>query len=116
MQFTWNEDAMGTGVPLIDAQHRELIARYNRFHDALLEGQGREHLLHVLEFLIAYANIHFPQEEALMDLHDSPVAEPNRPGPLVGLSGVESREESPVRGESGRQRFISHGNTSSWAI
>ena len=78
MQFTWDEAAMGTGVPVIDAQHRELIARYNRFHEALLEGQGRDHLLRTLQFLIAYANTHFPQEEALMDLHGCPAAEPNR--------------------------------------
>lgn len=76
--FTWTDEAMSTGVPFIDEQHKELLVRYNRFHEALLAGRGRDQLLQVLGFLISYANTHFPQEEELMDLHSCPAAEPNR--------------------------------------
>lgn len=88
MPFIWDEKAMATGVPVIDEQHRELLGRYNRFHEALLEGRGRDHLLQVLEFPISYAKSHFPQEEALMDLHDCPAAVPNRVAHRALLSAL----------------------------
>ena len=77
MTVVWNVNTMGTGIEEIDAQHRELIARYNRFYDAIMNSAGRGHLLELLGFLASYANRHFPDEEDLMAAHRCRAAGPN---------------------------------------
>ncbi len=66
------EPKMATGIAKIDAQHKELIRRINKLLDAMKEGQGREMVGEVLEFLGRYVVEHFADEEALMKRYGYP--------------------------------------------
>lgn len=65
--ITWNSKTMATGMSVVDAQHQEWIRRYNQFDEAINQGKGPEAIKNTLDFFIAYTNIHFKFEEALMD-------------------------------------------------
>ncbi|HNY64043.1 MAG TPA: bacteriohemerythrin [Deltaproteobacteria bacterium] len=54
------------GIPIIDEQHRGLIASINSLHYFIQEGEGAEVLKPTLQTLMQYTNIHFRTEEALM--------------------------------------------------
>jgi hemerythrin len=77
--ITW-DDSMLTGLPDIDAQHKEIIAKFNEFSRAIgfSHGEGRETAGNVLDFLQFYAAWHFEREEACMAQYNCPVAEFNK--------------------------------------
>ncbi len=77
--ITWDE-SMSTGVPHIDAQHKELIKKFNEFSAAIEHGQGADMNMagDVLDFLQFYAVWHFEREEACMQQYQCPVAEQNK--------------------------------------
>jgi len=64
----WSEN-LATGVELIDNQHRELFTRFERLLEACREGQGREELKKLLDFLSEYVLEHFSAEEEFMASH-----------------------------------------------
>jgi hemerythrin len=60
-------DAMDTGVPLIDSQHRVLVSHINTVYDVLDNGATKvEVSRHIREFY-DYTVYHFQAEESLMD-------------------------------------------------
>ena len=63
--LSWRDDYC-VGVPMIDAEHRYLIGLINEFHDKHAGGEARQQILFVLNRLVAYAEVHFQHEEALM--------------------------------------------------
>jgi hemerythrin len=72
------DDAMQTGFPEIDVQHKELIEQFNELAAAIEMGKGREETGKILDFLQFYAQWHFEREEHCMDAHRCPVAMANR--------------------------------------
>jgi hemerythrin len=60
----WN-DSFAIGVPVIDAQHRELFARVASFEAALERGDAQA-IARTFGFLREYALVHFAQEERLI--------------------------------------------------
>ena len=76
--ITWDPKTMSTGVPIVDAQHQEWIRRYNEFDKAISQGKGLEAVQSTLDFFIAYADVHFKLEEAIMDERHCPAAAANR--------------------------------------
>jgi hemerythrin len=77
--LTWDE-SMSTGLPQLDAHHREIFARYNELSEALEHGggAGRAATGEMLDFLQFYAAWHFEREEECMEHYGCPVAEANR--------------------------------------
>lgn len=73
----WSED-MTTGIEEIDAQHKELISRFNQLDEALQEGRGREETGTILNFVQFYTDWHFGREERCMEDYGCPVAEANQ--------------------------------------
>ncbi|TLM63044.1 MAG: bacteriohemerythrin [Deltaproteobacteria bacterium] len=71
MALTWTED-LTVGYGLIDAQHRELFARYNSLLQACRDGKGREAIEPVLDFLVEYVTVHFAEEERFMERYAFP--------------------------------------------
>lgn len=71
--ITW-DDSMTTGVPEIDAQHKELLEKMNEFAAAVEHGKGRAETGEMLDFLQFYAQWHFRREEACMAQHACPIA------------------------------------------
>lgn len=78
MSITWDQETMTTGLDEIDAQHRELIRRYNDLNEAVLHGRGHELVARTLAFLDEYTVIHFACEEARMIEHRCPASGRNR--------------------------------------
>lgn len=54
-----------TGNPIIDREHRELIAAVNKLLDACSAGKGRDQMRDTSKFLNDYVNRHFTHEEQL---------------------------------------------------
>ncbi|GAB4269895.1 MAG: hypothetical protein Kow0092_24070 [Deferrisomatales bacterium] len=60
------------GVELFDRQHRKLAGIINEFYELYTEGEGKEALYDVLNALVRYADIHFQDEERVMEEHGYP--------------------------------------------
>jgi len=77
--LTW-DDAMSTGLPQIDAQHKEIIEKYNELSAALAHGSGMERVAagELLDFLQFYSKWHFEREEQCMEEYQCPVAAANK--------------------------------------
>lgn len=75
--FTW-DDSLSTGVPMIDAHHKELIAAVNDLGLAIAHHQGSTAIRKLFAFLKFYAEWHFEHEEACAARHQCPIAEVNQ--------------------------------------
>ena len=71
MAFTWNS-ALETGHPVIDSQHKELIAAINNLLAACQQGQAADKVGPTLDFLVSYTKRHFGEEEALQKKSNYP--------------------------------------------
>ncbi len=65
MAILWSNE-YSVGVPLIDQQHQELFRRINSLLDACNQGQGKEKVAEILNFLEEYVKVHFSSEEEFM--------------------------------------------------
>ncbi len=63
---------LSVGVPLIDQQHKALIARIRALAEAVEEYQGTAAITSTLGFLGDYANHHFATEETHMETQAYP--------------------------------------------
>lgn len=80
MTLVWTE-RMSTGVRRLDAQHKQLIQKFNELTKVLENGQdieGREAANDVLDFLMFYAKWHFSEEEKCMEACRCPVSRENK--------------------------------------
>ena len=68
----WDDLRHGTGVPVIDEQHRRLIAAINVLYDGVEIGLPHGALRHSLASVLALADRHFAVEEAIMRAHGYP--------------------------------------------
>lgn len=75
--FTW-DDSLSTGVPMIDAHHKELIAAVNDLGLAIAHRKGATAVKKLFAFLKFYAEWHFEHEEACAAKHQCPIAEVNQ--------------------------------------
>jgi hemerythrin len=71
MGVSW-KDELNIGVYEIDAQHKELFTRLDRFMEATRHGEGSEHVTQLLDFLDDYVHRHFTAEEKLQRLMGYP--------------------------------------------
>jgi hemerythrin len=74
----WNDTLMSTGVPEIDAQHKELIKRLNELFERMQRGDGVQTISSVLDFVGNYATRHFAHEEECMNRMHCPAAIANK--------------------------------------
>lgn len=65
--FHWDPCFL-TGLPTVDEQHQRLVDLINRFGTVLVrpQGAGADEIEQLLTQLLAYAKVHFQDEEALM--------------------------------------------------
>jgi hemerythrin-like metal-binding protein len=68
---------MGTGVAIVDEQHRTLFETVDRLERACRAGQGGAELGKTLDFLAEYAINHFREEEAEFARRNHPAAKAN---------------------------------------
>jgi len=74
------DDSMATGLPELDAQHKEIIKKFNEFSEAVSRGKGRDRDVagDILDFLQFYTAWHFEREEKCMTQYGCPVAKANK--------------------------------------
>lgn len=70
-RIEWDEESMATGFAEIDAQHRDWIAMFNDFENAIRQQKGTQVYSEALLFIIRYAETHFTFEEKLMEKYHS---------------------------------------------
>ena len=88
-----------TNVGLIDEQHRELITRINKLHDAMKEGKGREVVQSTLNFLVSYVVKHFTDEESFMEKYECPIKDVNKKAHKDFVEKLKDFESKQARGE-----------------
>lgn len=66
------------GVEPIDSQHKELFRRLERLSGAVRQGEAQGRLRETMNFLSAYVDWHFDDEQKLMDRSDYPDREAHR--------------------------------------
>jgi len=67
--ITWGPQ-LETGIPVIDAQHKRLVAIINELNDALKAGRRDEVMGTIFDELVAYTETHFSCEEKLLASRD----------------------------------------------
>ncbi|MEF3254260.1 MAG: bacteriohemerythrin, partial [Deferribacterales bacterium] len=95
MKFEW-QDSFSIGVKQIDDQHKSLISLSNKFHNALLNGQGTDVIEDVLKFLSLYVKIHFKTEEIYMAEHNYPLIKDHKAEHLELIKFVDELKKSYV--------------------
>ncbi len=65
MSIEWQEE-LATGITAIDEQHREIFARFSAFSSACNNGDAKEELTRLAQFLEDYTIGHFRNEEKAM--------------------------------------------------
>lgn len=66
MRLEWTP-YLAVGISTIDDQHMELFRKFNNLLDALTEGDAKEEVAKVVQFLEDYTVTHFGMEEKVMD-------------------------------------------------
>jgi hemerythrin len=77
MTIIWDEAKFGTGVPEIDAQHKEWLRQVNLFDTSVMGGREREVIYNTLAFLVRYTIQHFAFEESVMAARQCPALAEN---------------------------------------
>lgn len=77
MEWIAWDDALETGNPRMDAEHKELVRLFGRLRDAVEGGEGKAACAMVLDGLIDHAKAHFEQEQQLMAQYRYPKSEPH---------------------------------------
>jgi hemerythrin len=98
------EEDLSLGIPSLDAQHRELVERFERFLSACAQAEERafEELRRLLDFLASYSVDHFAREERLMEAVAYPRLGAHREqhlrfrSQLAALRAVLDRGRAPV--------------------
>jgi hemerythrin-like metal-binding protein len=88
------------GVHQIDQEHQGLFAVAERMHQAMLEGQGKQHLDALLGELLEYTREHFAHEEQLMERIGYPELSEHRRQHAQLRSNVEAMQNRAVSGET----------------
>jgi hemerythrin-like metal-binding protein len=65
-EIAWT-DALDIGLPLVNEQHKELIALSNSLIQAMINGMGRDVLAELFRELRDYTSYHFDAEEKYME-------------------------------------------------
>jgi hemerythrin len=63
--FTWKTE-YEIGIPILDAQHKELFKRIDGLLFAIYDSKEKEELSRLGKFMIEYIEMHFSDEEELM--------------------------------------------------
>ncbi len=62
----WNP-RYATGIPAIDAQHKNLVEVIHKLQQALEQGHPHTETMEIMQFLLRYVEEHFILEEAYME-------------------------------------------------
>lgn len=98
------------GNDLIDNEHEELFRLINNFHSRWQEAHDRQTITRLLNQLVAYAEMHFRDEELTMQATDYPGLERHRQAHETMVETIfklqQSYEEGSLRLEMDTMKFI----------
>ena len=113
---TWTE-SLAIGIPLIDAQHKQLLDQLDTLADALKTSKGDQELKSILRFLDMYVTQHFGYEETCMHRHQCPVAQLNDNAHELFRKKLRLvRQEIEQKGASVRSAARVQQELSSWFV
>jgi len=75
--ISWRQD-YEIGVKEVDAEHRRLFYLVNEYYDKHYQGAPRKEIERILNSLVSYAEVHFQNEEAIMEQCAYPRLEEHR--------------------------------------
>jgi hemerythrin-like metal-binding protein len=70
-EISWN-DNLSVGVPEIDEEHRQFVARVNDLNKAIVEGKGKAEIERLLDLMLMEAAHHFWNEQQLLARRNYP--------------------------------------------
>jgi len=76
-EIAWS-DCLSMGVPEMDEEHRQFIARVNELNKAIIECEDKASVGRRMKLMLAQAAQHFAHEEALLDRSGFPQAAAHR--------------------------------------
>jgi hemerythrin len=115
-KFVWT-DALSVGVPMIDTQHKELIAAFNDLSDAIEQGTGASSIKKLLVFLQYFTEWHFEQEENCAVKHRCAIAETNQKAHAKFLDMLRSLQtEYRASGASEAIARQAHAQLADWLV
>lgn len=95
MKLEWTP-LLSIGISVIDDQHIELFNRFNRLFDALTEGDAKEEVAKVVQFLEDYTVTHFGMEEKVMDRYSYSAASSHKAQHAVFIADFVSLKEQLI--------------------
>lgn len=93
----WTRD-LESGIPVIDDQHKRIVAFINELNDALTTGNAEE-TNHVMEGLLNYTVTHFEFEEELQEKAGYPFLKAHRRIHEIFMKRVATIRERSAHGE-----------------
>jgi len=93
----WTRE-LESGIPVIDDQHKRIVAFINELNDALETGNAEE-TNHVMEGLLNYTVTHFEFEEELQEKAGYPYLKAHRRIHEIFMKKVASIRERSAHGE-----------------
>ena len=70
-EIVWS-DFLSVGVPEMDDEHRQFVARVNELNKAIIESEDKAVVLRAVERLLNDAKLHFLHEEELLEKWNYP--------------------------------------------
>ncbi len=110
----WNE-SLSTKIELIDTQHKELIARLNKLHEAMKQRAGKQEVRETLKFLESYVVQHFSDEEKILEHQTSPYKLANKKAHQEFIARLKKLKED----ELSQSLFVAlkvYNELSNWVV
>ena len=112
MAITWTSD-LGTGIDVIDGQHRRIVDYINELEHAM-QHQKRLEVGKVLDELVDYTLSHFAFEESLQEEAGYKMAKPHKAIHEVFIKRIDGYKQRHVSGEDIAQEL--HGMLGTWLV
>ncbi len=77
MYVMWNR-TLQIGIPRVDKEHQYLVTLFNAFYTIYKQGATQDKIFKALNLLAKYADIHFRNEEELMEAGGYPELDDHR--------------------------------------
>lgn len=115
-RFEWT-DRLSTGVPMIDIQHKELVAAINDLADAIEQGRGASSIKQLIVFMKYYAEWHFENEESCANKYQCPLAEVNHRAHEQFIQLFEELQQQYRHSQADESVAVMiHGKLADWLV
>lgn len=115
-KYKWDE-AIATGDPAIDLQHKQFFVVLYEFAEALEQGKGAKELRNLLVFLKYYGEWHFGKEEDTFACFNCPMAGENIDAHKQYMTTIDSLlEQIRTTGTSEELAHSAYEKLTDWLV